>query len=98
MNNIQATLNGCTFFKITDEEWQSIEEGTILEVERDIKNQYDGCAVKVKHHDKQIAWVPKPENQEISRALDHGEVVDCVVTRIFGNPQDRPHIEAEFGW
>lgn len=98
MKKINTTLNGCMFFKITDEEWQSIEEGTILELERDIENQYDDCAIKVKYHDRQIAWVPKPDNQEISRALDHQEVVDCVVTRIFGTPMDRPHIEVEFNW
>ena len=98
MNNIKTTLNGCTFFKITDEEWQSIEDGAILEVERDIENPYDGCAVKVNYHNRQIAWIPKPDNQELSRALDHGEVVDCVVTRIFGTPIDRPHIEVELSW
>lgn len=98
MNKINATLNGCTFFKISDDEWQTIKEGTILELERDIVNPYDGCAVKVKHHDKQIAWVPKPENQEISRAIDHKEIVDCIVIRVFGSPKDRPHIEADFSW
>jgi len=98
MNKINTALNGCTFFKISDEEWKTLEVGTFLTLERDLENPYDGQAVKVKHHDKQIAWVPKPENQEISRAIDHKANVECIITRVFGNPQDRPRIEADFSW
>lgn len=95
---IEGKISGCSFFKITSEEWKKLEIGTIIELKRDTSNPYDKYAIQAVYGGKQIGWVGKPENKDISEKLDQKQDVTAEITRIFGNPMDRPHIEIQFTW
>lgn len=93
MNGI---ITGCTFFDIPMDVWDKLKVGTILELRRDIKNPYDKNAIKVIFEDKQIGWVDKNNAIKLAPAMDQGTVARAVITRVFGSPKDRPHIEVEY--
>ena len=95
---LEGKVAGCTFFKISMEEWTEIKKQQKIKLERDKSNPYDKYAIKVMLGDKQIGWISKPENQEVSNQLDTGVDVEAHITRIFGDPMDRPHIELSFYW
>ena len=95
---IEGKVTGCSFFNITFDEWKKLEIGTIIELKRDTSNPYDKFAIQAVYNGKQIGWVGRPENKYVSERLDQELDVTAEITRVFGNPMDRPHIELQFSW
>ena len=95
---INGKVTGCSFFNIRLEEWKKLEIGTIIELKRDTSNPYDKFAIQAVYNGKQIGWVGRPENKYVSERLDQESDVTVEITRVFGNPMDRPHIELQFAW
>lgn len=98
LNKIEGKITGITFFKIPEETWNKLQVGVILTLKRDTDNQYDANAVQILYNRKQIGWVDKQDNAIIASALDKGTIITTTITRIFGTPADRPHLEIEYTW
>lgn len=95
---IEGKITGCTFFQIKMREWQELEAGKTITLERDHNNPYDAHAVKAMFNGRQIGWIGKPENEQVAFNLDNNVDVTAEITRVFGDPMDRPHIELQFTW
>lgn len=78
-----------------DEVWEDLRVGTLLELERDLDNRYDGDAVavifrKVVDEEKGeseaylLGYIPADENEIIAHLLDMGwnDIFECRISRI----------------
>lgn len=45
-------------------------------------NPYDEWAVRIEHHKSRIGYLPRSQNQAVSRLLQQGAAVDCRITRV----------------
>lgn len=98
MNERKGKLTGMTFFKTSEETWNKLQAKTLLTLNRDRQNQYDKNAIQVLYNRKQIAWVAKEDNVLLAPLLDTGTIITTEITRVFGTPYDRPHIEISYTW
>lgn len=96
MERIKGNVTGCTFFNISMELWKQIKEGEHLNLIRDKDNQYDPYAIKVCKDNVQIGWVTKDICRVLSPVMDENRPVVATITKVFGNPNDRPHIELSY--
>ncbi len=73
-----------------DEVWNELKVGTILQLERDTENRFDGNAVQVIYENEQrddrylIGYIPREDNEDISAFLDMGwgEIFECRISKI----------------
>ena len=78
-----------------DEVWEDLRVGTLLELERDLDNRYDGDAVavifrKVVDEEKGeseaylLGYIPADENEIIAHLLEMGwnDILECRISRI----------------
>lgn len=92
---IQATVRGMKFTEPSIELWKQLEEDVELILEREPGNKYDENAVKVVFKDFHLGYVDKKNAEIVSKKLDEGKQVKAVITRVFGMPSYRPHIEID---
>ena len=97
-NKIEGKITGITFFNISGETWDKLKTGTLLTLNRDFNNQYDINAIQVLYAREQIGWIEKKDNVKLAALLGQNTLVTTKITRIFGNPVDRPHLEVQYTW
>lgn len=56
--------------------------GTALEITAEPDNSYDPFAVRLDYNGAQIGYLPKSQNQVISRLLQQGAPIECHIARI----------------
>lgn len=64
---------------------KTLEEGTVLTLERDPTNQYDSNAIKVMFegpHDEMmhLGFIPKTDNEGLANEMDHGKEFVCTMS------------------
>lgn len=73
-----------------DEVWNELKVGTVLQLERDTENRFDGNAVQVIYENERrddrylIGYIPREDNEDISAFLDMGwgEIFECRISKI----------------
>ncbi len=90
---IEATVSGMKFTKPPMELWIKLEKDVELKLEREKDNQYDENAIKVMFDDFHLGYVNKETAKHLSPVMDEGTDTEAIITRVFGTPEDRPHIE-----
>jgi len=63
---------------------KTLEEGTLLWLERDAQNQYDSNAIKVMYEDHvngmmHLGFIPKSDNEALANEMDHGREFICTM-------------------
>lgn len=58
---------------------KTLEEGTVLTLERDPDNQYDSNAVKVTLDGNHLGFIPKSDNADLANEMDHGKEFVCTM-------------------
>lgn len=65
---------------------KTLEEGTVLVLERDPQNQYDSNAIKVMYDAgtgdsgpvmMHLGFIPKSDNADLANEMDHGKEFAC---------------------
>lgn len=63
---------------------KTLDEGTVLTLERDPQNQYDANAIKVMYDAgdggmMHLGFIPKTDNADLANEMDHGKEFTCVM-------------------
>jgi len=90
-----ANVVAITFFKPSLEFWTSLKDGVELTLEREPTNPRDKNAVKVIYNGFHFGYIEKDVAVVLSALMDEGRKTTATITRVFGTPTDRPHIELE---
>lgn len=77
---IDIVVAGTTHCHNIEELAPQIQEGTVLRMLRDPKNEYDDMAIGIYLDNHRIGWVPMELNLIISRLMDAGKAFVCRVT------------------
>jgi len=72
---------GTTHIPNIEELAPQIQEGTVLRLLRDPKNEYDEMAIGIFLDKERVGWVPMELNLIISRLMDAGKAFVCRVTK-----------------
>ncbi len=52
--------------------WPDMKEGDVLDLRREADNPFDARAVEVYWHGYKLGYVPRANNADVARLLDHG--------------------------
>lgn len=88
-----ADVVAITFCKPSMELWNELKVNAELTLEREPSNPRDKNAIKVIFKGFHLGYVQKEVAVTLAKTMDVGWKPRAVITRIFGNPFDRPHIE-----
>lgn len=77
------------------EAFESLKIGSVLELVREEDNKFDPYAVAIWYGDYKLGYIPKEDNQEISKLLEmgHTELFETRITRI--TPEVNPEGQVE---
>jgi hypothetical protein len=93
MEEINANVVAITFCKPSFSLWNELKVDGELILEREPSNPRDPNAIKVIFKGFHLGYVQKEVALILSKRMDEGIKPKAVITRIFGTPTDRPHIE-----
>lgn len=62
-----------------------LEQGQVLELEREPDNKFDKNAVKVMNGDQQIGYIKKYLAVDLADAMDKGLIYKCFITCVTGD-------------
>ena len=73
-----------------DEVWDKLRVGTVVELERDLENKFDGNAVAVMYSDEEPegpvcrGYIPREDNDTIAAFMDMGwgDIFECRISRV----------------
>ena len=69
---------------------KELEAGDELGLERDPLNRFDDYAIKVMYEGDQIGWIPKGQNEILSKLLDHGlDIRAKIISHEASQPLDK---------
>jgi hypothetical protein len=70
--------------------FNELKIGTILQLQRDANNQYDAKAVAINYGEHKLGYIPRNENDAISKLLEQGysDIFEVRIQSI--NPTDNP--------
>jgi hypothetical protein len=88
-----ANIVAITFYKPSLEFWNHLKDGVEVTLEREPTNPRDKNAIKVIYNGFHFGYIEKDVAMALSVIMDKGEKTRAVITRVFGTPTDRPHIE-----
>lgn len=77
---IDIVVAGTTHCPDIEELAPMIQEGTVLRMLRDPKNEYDEMAIGIYLDNRRVGWVSMELNLIISRLMDAGKAFVCRVT------------------
>jgi len=90
---IEANVVAITFYKPSLEFWSHLKNGVEVTLEREPTNPRDKNAIKVLHNGTHFGYLEKEKALLLSPMMDVGRKPQATITRVFGTPTDRPHIE-----
>ena len=90
---MEANVVAITFCRPSMELWNELKVKTELTLEREPDNPRDKNAIKVIFKGFHLGYLQKEIVVTLAKTMDEGGKPKAVITRIFGNPFDRPHIE-----
>lgn len=90
---IEANVVAITFCKPSLELWGELKVKTELTLEREPTNPRDKNAIKVIYNGFHLGYIEKDVAMGLACTMDQGQHTMAVITRTFGTPTDRPHIE-----
>ncbi len=90
---IPANVVAITFFKPSLELWNELKVNTELTLEREPNNPRDKNAIKVIYKGFHLGYVERDVAVSLAATMDQGQEAKAIITRTFGTPTDRPHIE-----
>ena len=62
--------------------WPQMRVGDALALVREPDNPHDARAVRVEWQGQKIGYVPRRENADVARLLDHGHVLEARIARL----------------
>lgn len=62
--------------------WPQMRVGDALTLVREPDNPHDARAVRVEWQGQKIGYVPRRENTDVARLLDHGHVLEARIARL----------------
>lgn len=76
---LDTVVAGTTYCDSIQYAAQLLSFGVVLEMRRDAANPYDEHAIALYVGEIRIGWVPRSDNQIISRLMDAGKTLVCRV-------------------
>ena len=75
--------------------WDMMRLGDTLQLVREPNNQHDSNAVRVEWRGEMLGYVPRRENSDVARQMDHGAPVRARIVRLkeARNPWQRIEFE-----
>ncbi|MFP5411104.1 MAG: HIRAN domain-containing protein [Gammaproteobacteria bacterium] len=62
--------------------WAQLKVGDALTLVREPYNPYDAKAVRVDWQGRKLGYVPRRENADVARLMDHGQRLSARITRL----------------
>ena len=62
--------------------WDRMKVGDALTLAREPANPHDSNAVKLEWHGRMLGYVPKRDNADLARQMDHGAKVEARITEL----------------
>ena len=76
-------------------QWEQLRQGDTLRLVREPDNPHDPLAVHVYWSDQSIGYLPRSGNGAVARALDRGQPLLAMISRLREHPDPRKRIEVE---
>ena len=75
--------------------WDRIKVGDRLTLVREPANPHDIHAVRLEWHGRMLGYVPRRDNSDLARQMDHGARVEARITELHRAPNGRHRISYE---
>jgi hypothetical protein len=75
--------------------WERMKRGDRLKVVREPENPHDGNAVRVEWQGRMLGYVPRRDNADLARQMDHGAQPDARITELSRAANGRHRISYE---
>jgi hypothetical protein len=75
--------------------WERMRVGDRLALVRDTANGHDANAVRIEWQGHMLGYVPRKDNADVARQLDHGERIEARVTGLGRHANGRRRIAYE---
>jgi len=75
--------------------WDEMKVGDALELVREPDNPHDANAVRVEWRGYRLGYVPRRENADVARQIDHGSQVKARISRLQMSRSPSKRIEFE---
>ncbi len=75
--------------------WERMQRGDRLSLIRDPANPYDSNAIRLEWQGHMLGYVPKRENGDLARQMDHGARPDARITELGRHANGRHRISYE---
>lgn len=79
---LHVTVAGTSYCKNIEELAPQLIQDTKMRMLRHPKNEHDELAIGIYLNENRIGWVPREENEVISRLMDAGKAFFCRITDI----------------
>jgi hypothetical protein len=89
-----APLAGFVYYDGKDV-WERLKRGDRLALVREPANPHDANAVRLEWQGRMLGYVPRRDNVDLARQMDHGARVDARVTELHRSPNGRHRISYE---
>ena len=89
-----APLAGFVYYD-GKEVWDRMQRGDRLALVREPANPHDSNAVRIEWHGHMLGYVPRNDNRDLARQMDHGARVDARVTELHRAANGRHRISYE---
>lgn len=90
----QSPLAGFQYYEGKDL-WAMMRVGDNLQLSREAQNPHDANAVRVLWRNEMLGYIPRRENSDVARQMDHGAAVKARIVRLkeARNPWQRVEFE-----
>jgi HIRAN domain len=75
--------------------WDQMKTGDGLTLVREPTNPHDAHAVRLEWHGRMLGYVPRRDNADLARQMDHGARVEARITDLRRAPNGRHRISYE---
>lgn len=90
----QAPLAGFVYYEGKDV-WDRMKRGDLLTLVREPANPHDPNAVRIEWQGRMLGYVPRRDNIDLARQMDHGARVDGRITELARAANGRHRISYE---
>jgi hypothetical protein len=75
--------------------WENMKVGDRLTLIREPENVHDSSAIRIEWQGHMLGYVPRRDNPDLARQMDHGARVEAKVTALSRAPNGRHRISYE---